>query len=289
VSDDPATAPAWPPRGWHESTMLVSPGLPMLAGHFPGRPVVPGVAQLALAIALAGRAYAGACPRLLRRAKFRAPVEPATPGLGQASLTCQLFPTKVAGEVEFVLSAVVDRLAPEPRTDPGARVAEGFLGLSPRRPDVPLEPAPRPPVAPPPDQPPITAVLPHRAPALLVQRALHLGAGADDAAWFEGRVPADNFLVRDGRADVLAALEFAAQGAACLDVLRGFAQGGARMLQGWLVGVKAAALHAPDFAADAQLVASLRTAARGSFVNVTTQVGASGFLVVDAELQIFVQ
>ncbi len=44
---------------------------PALAGHFPGRPLVPGVLVLEAVVALAGRAVGG-----VHSAKFRAPLGP---------------------------------------------------------------------------------------------------------------------------------------------------------------------------------------------------------------------
>ncbi len=59
------------------SCAVVEPDHPALAGHFPGRPVVPGVVLLDL-VAHALRAAKGASAEItgVRAAKFRSPVLP---------------------------------------------------------------------------------------------------------------------------------------------------------------------------------------------------------------------
>ena len=56
----------------------VGPGHPVLAGHFPGRPIVPGVMLLEWVLVEVARMTARATAALrLREAKFFAPLEPA--------------------------------------------------------------------------------------------------------------------------------------------------------------------------------------------------------------------
>ena len=71
---------------------------PALPGHFPGRPIVPGVLLLDAVLQAAGGA-----PRQVRRAKFIAPVEPGAeveirfeqrPG-GRTGFTCRCGGTTV--------------------------------------------------------------------------------------------------------------------------------------------------------------------------------------------------
>ncbi|MBR0652886.1 hydroxymyristoyl-ACP dehydratase [Roseomonas terrae] len=54
----------------------ISPDHPALPGHFPGRPVVPGVVLLDQVITAARRAFALTPATVLPRAKFAAPVLP---------------------------------------------------------------------------------------------------------------------------------------------------------------------------------------------------------------------
>lgn len=263
----------------------ITSDLPILRGHFPHRLVLPGVAQLAIVCAHAEQAYAGASPIAVRRVKYRSPVEPAAEASQCTELHCQLSPTANEGEVEFVLSARTLHAGSAPSES--RRVAEGVLDFRAER-AVAARRAPEPPRVAPPPQPAMCDLLPHRHPALFVEHALHLGSGSEPS-WFTGHVPKDHDMVRHGRASIFAAMEFAAQAAACIETLRTFPTLGARMLDGWLVGVRAATLHAPDFPVTAQLTASLTTVTRGNFVHLATQIAADGILIADADLQIYVQ
>jgi 3-hydroxyacyl-[acyl-carrier-protein] dehydratase len=58
----------------HEATFSVPPDHPCLPGHFPGRPVVPGVLLLDAVIAAARNAFGLGPATGLPRSKFAAPV-----------------------------------------------------------------------------------------------------------------------------------------------------------------------------------------------------------------------
>lgn len=85
---------------------------PTLAGHFPGRPIVPGVVLLDNLIALLEEAAPGARLAGIPVAKFVLPVEPGVPVLlgldcgsdGRARFICRT-PTAVAARGTFVLAA----------------------------------------------------------------------------------------------------------------------------------------------------------------------------------------
>jgi 3-hydroxymyristoyl/3-hydroxydecanoyl-(acyl carrier protein) dehydratase len=59
-----------------EPQFTIQPDHPSLAGHFPGRPIVPGVVVLDQALALLLRDRPGQCVAALREVKFLSPVIP---------------------------------------------------------------------------------------------------------------------------------------------------------------------------------------------------------------------
>ncbi|MBW6401915.1 hypothetical protein KPL78_28980 [Roseomonas sp. HJA6] len=59
-----------------DTAVTIGPDHPALPGHFPGRPIVPGVLLLDQVIAAARDAFALPAPTSLPRAKFAAPVLP---------------------------------------------------------------------------------------------------------------------------------------------------------------------------------------------------------------------
>lgn len=60
----------------HDATFSIGPDHPAIPGHFPGRPVVPGVVLLDHVIAAARDAFGLGPLALLPRVKFAAPVMP---------------------------------------------------------------------------------------------------------------------------------------------------------------------------------------------------------------------
>ncbi|HEY7576667.1 MAG TPA: hypothetical protein VH855_03650 [Acetobacteraceae bacterium] len=59
-----------------ELQFTIEPDHPSLPGHFPGRPIVPGVVVLDQALALLLRDRPGRCVAVLREVKFLSPVIP---------------------------------------------------------------------------------------------------------------------------------------------------------------------------------------------------------------------
>ena len=59
-----------------ELQFIIAPDHPSIAGHFPGRPVVPGIVLLNEAIALLLRNWPGRHVAALREVKFLSPVIP---------------------------------------------------------------------------------------------------------------------------------------------------------------------------------------------------------------------
>ena len=60
----------------HDTAFAIGPDHPALPGHFPGRPIVPGVVLLDQVIAAARAAFGLPAVMALPRAKFSAPVLP---------------------------------------------------------------------------------------------------------------------------------------------------------------------------------------------------------------------
>ena len=205
--------------------LLVPDDGPWFAGHFPGRPILPGVAALTLASeALACGPLAG-----IEHARFRSTIAPGESlALDAKRQGGDRIRVAVLRAGVGVLSATL--ACREPAS--GVRVVE--------------------PTAPPFDAPPLDALLPHRPPMRFVTAVLAVRAdGADCAA----RIPPDCALVRGVAAPALAVIEAAAQTAAVWEALRrrgGGPDGGPR--EGYLVALR-------DVPADVPLVARVRLTA----------------------------
>ena len=160
------------PRGWG-ARVRVPADAPLFDGHFPGRPVVPGIALLLLIADLAGEHGAQeTVPVRLRGVRFRAPAGPGA---------------VLAVHFEDGRFAV---------TEDDAIVVDGEMALAPVSTVLPL--SERTPLLPPP-------LLPHAPPALLVT-----GVGDGHAV---ARVPATSPLAHEDRVPACVVLEAAAQGA----------------------------------------------------------------------------
>ena len=90
--------------GPHLAAFVVDAAHPALAGHFPGRPIVPGALLLDLVARVAAAAWPGMTVTALRQAKFTVPVLPGQvidialqPGPGAVlGFTCRHAGTTVA-------------------------------------------------------------------------------------------------------------------------------------------------------------------------------------------------
>ena len=93
----------------HEASFVVPPDHPALAGHFPGRPIVPGVVLLDEVVAAIRGTAPGARVAGLANVKFHAPLEPGrrvvvswTPqGARSIAFSCQSDRLIAAGVVEL--------------------------------------------------------------------------------------------------------------------------------------------------------------------------------------------
>lgn len=230
----------------------------LFEGHFPGRPILPGIAELALvAEALAPGGDAGEVSAI-PFTRFRGLVLPGD------LLDVAALPRDDGG-LRFEVRRAGERVANGALTFGGACTDEcAAHAVAARRASA----APR-----------IQELIPHRPPMLFVDRIL---GEADDGATCLGRVPAACALVRDGKAPAYVALELAAQTAAVWEALRRSRETGApspRM--GYLVSIKDVVLYRRTIDADAELIASVRLeAAVASLSTYAVDVAVEGGLAL---------
>jgi predicted hotdog family 3-hydroxylacyl-ACP dehydratase len=217
--------------------LVVPPSGPLYEGHFPGRPILPGVGLLDLA--LRALAAAGASPTLreiaaLRLRRLIAPGE-------HLELEVKAFDSdgrvrlEVRRAAEVVASGVVVLGEPSPGAEPAVPERQ------PRRPS---------------GVPDLDDLLPHRPPMRFVEG---IEAEMDGGVVCSVRVPERSALTERGSAPALVALEMAAQSAAVFEALLRFRRGeggGARV--GYLVGARDVRFARHRVPAGATLFAAVR-------------------------------
>lgn len=208
-------------------------------GHFPGRPILPAVSQLALVLdALARHRGEPVALDAIGFARMRQPVVPGGP------LRLDID-ERAAGALRFSLArdgVVVTNgelrpdqgramVAPGPSDAPGSAAAASV---------VPIEPL----------------LLPHRPPMRFVESVL--GESADGMTC-EARIPADCALVAHGMAPAVAAIEAAAQTAAVWEAMRRRRDGGTGAPRlGYLVGLRDVTFFARSIPAEQAFQATVR-------------------------------
>ena len=218
--------------------IAVPDGGPLFEGHFPGRPILPGVTQLAMVVDAIRAERDDGPVRAVPSLRLRAVVGP-----GDA-LALELRRSE-GGRVRFDL-----------RRD-GAVVADGLLELGPpgHGEDAPTAVAalrPR-------GIPPLEHLIPHRPPMRFVESVL---GEAEDGITCLARIPSACPLVARGTAPAVAALEAAAQAAAVWEALRRTRENpddGARV--GYLVSARDVTVHGATIPAGGDLFATARLAA----------------------------
>jgi len=197
--------------------VIVPSSGPLYEGHFPGRPILPGVGLLDLM--LRAVAATGASPTLREIAAFRlrrliAPGE-------HLELEVKAFDPDGRARLEVRRAAEV--------------VANGVVVLGEPSPGAkPM--APRPQARRPSAVPDLDDLLPHRPPMRFIEA---IEVETDGGAVCSVRVPEQSALIERGSAPALVALEMAAQSAAVFEALLRFRRkegGGARV--GYLVGAR---------------------------------------------------
>jgi 3-hydroxymyristoyl/3-hydroxydecanoyl-(acyl carrier protein) dehydratase len=199
----------------------------LFAGHFPGQPILPGIAHLALLAGALGE-HSGSPAALLavRQLRLRRPVLPGE------TIELAWDEAPAGGVVKFELqvggapssSGTVERGASPAHAPPGGAVEEDPGG------DYPGGNA-------------ASALVPHRPPALLVRAPWSMSG---EGLRCRAVIPGDSPFAVDGRAPSFVALEAAAQAAALFEALRRRGQGGCGGTQvGYLVGIRNARFDAP--------------------------------------------
>jgi 3-hydroxymyristoyl/3-hydroxydecanoyl-(acyl carrier protein) dehydratase len=194
---------------------------PYFAGHFPGHPILPGIAHLALVARVLGDPPIAEVKTL----KLRKPVGPGD-----------------------VLDLVVDEGRFELRRGEET-VSNGLIALGGE--EIAVEPAgPVPSAYPRPGE-----LVPHAPPALLVSSVLEVSAEGASAIV---EIPADNPFVQAGRAPSFVGLEAGAQTAAVLEALGRKGEEGPRI--GYVVAIRNARFRTPWLPAGTPLAVTVKTA-----------------------------
>lgn len=223
---------------------------PLFEGHFPGRPILPAIGLLDLAVG--ALAAPGAAPPL------------------RGIVSLRLRQLVAPGEILRIQAGAPDadgRTRIEARRD-AAVVAQGVLLLGPPAPgagDEEAARAPRPAIGngmqrggprPASALPDLDDLLPHRPPMRMVEG---IESASDDAVVCAVRLPERNAFAMGGTAPALVALEMAAQAAAAGEALRRYreaGQAGARI--GYLVGARNVRFAGTRVPAGETLVATVR-------------------------------
>lgn len=218
-------------------TIVVDPDAPYLRGHFPGRPILPGVVQLQLLVEhLSQEARQVLALRSINFARLRQLVVP-NDRLDISTRPGQRPYTRVDVQRDGTLIANAELelgLVPTPSAIPHA-VAVNDLRV---------------------DAPPLDQLLPHRPPMRFVETI--------EREWGDGlqcsaSISTQCGLVQAGRAPALIALEAAAQTAAVWEAVRRSREagsGGARI--GYLVAIRDTVFFAGSVPADAPFTATVR-------------------------------
>jgi 3-hydroxyacyl-[acyl-carrier-protein] dehydratase len=235
-----------PTDGGLTARVEVPAASPLFAGHFPGSPILPGIAQLAMLEA----ALAGSALREIRILRFRNLVLPgdalelraALPGADGAVR----FDLRRGGEPVSDGTAVFGPFHPSAEPTPAsAEPSPASAEPSPAS----AEPSPPGPLSRAETSPPAPLSLPHAPPARFV-RAIE-AAGEGELACLAA-IPGAHPLAAGGFVPAFLALEAAAQAAAALEALaRPDFSSGPRI--GYLVGIRYARLGLARLPADREL------------------------------------
>jgi predicted hotdog family 3-hydroxylacyl-ACP dehydratase len=223
-----------------KAAITLAADAPYFAGHFPGRPILPGVVALALMAEAAVRVAGRDDPvHTIPFARLRHVVVPGD--------RLEIAARKEAGRRIRVDLVRADTLVANAAFELGA--------LQPGAASAPETTI----VLPPADAPPPEALLPQQPPMRFLTAIV---GETPDGLLCTARLPAACALAAGGTAPALATVEAAAQAAAAWEALRRWREGGgASPRMGYLVAVRDVVLFAREVPADTDLVASVRLTA----------------------------
>ncbi len=207
-------------RGPETVSLALGEDSPWFAGHFPGHPILPGIAQLALVERTLGALLAAplriaAVPSL----RLRRPLGP-----GDA-LTLRLAPAE-GGAVRFEIARGAERAS-----QGTVELVADAVHCGVRAPNVGSAAE-----APGTETPEAAALLPHAFPARLIEA---IADHAPDRLAARARIPPASPFADGATAPALVALELAAQAAAVLEAVERAARGeGGGARRGYLVGAR---------------------------------------------------
>jgi len=214
-------------------------GGPLFEGHFPRRPILPGVAELAMVIRALRPAAGPKALRAIPFLRFRGIVVPKDTLVLEARLA-------VDGAVRFELRRG------------GDRVADGAMHFG--KPDDRTELGVTGEWRPPQGLPRLDELLPHRPPMRFVERVVD---ETEEGITCLARLPGDCALVDQGTALAAVALEAAAQTAAVRESLRHWREATSSQPRiCYLVSVRDAVLYRETIPADVDLYAAIRLVTR---------------------------
>lgn len=224
------------------ATIAIPAGGLWFEGHFPGRPILPGVAELALAIAALRRETGKPLP--LR-------------GIAFARLRHLVLPgdrLELSAHTGTAPAADTVRLRFDLKRD-GVLVANGefTVGTPPSQPDAAADRGTR--TTPGGILPAAETLLPHRPPMRFVELILRQSADALDCI---ARIPGRCALVFGGSAPTVAAIEAAAQAAAALEALQRWNRHDEAARVGYLVAMRDVVFFTDRIPADQSLLVSVR-------------------------------
>ncbi|HKH49837.1 MAG TPA: hypothetical protein VKM72_34725 [Thermoanaerobaculia bacterium] len=188
---------------------------PFFAGHFPGHPILPGIAHLAVVAQALGGVSILEIPALRLRS-------PARPG--------DVLAVKIDGPADE--GTVRFEIRREDQVVSNGTLRAGSSGETPDLPEVQEVPAGL--------FPPIAALLPHAPPARLVRSILEV---TPEGLTGVAEIPDASPFAAEGRAPAFVGLEAAAQGAAVLETLGRQEAPGPRI--GYLVAIRGARCAVP--------------------------------------------